>query len=148
MFKSFLPSFDFQGRVSGRQYGKKWLLGLAKAIAWYCILGIAITPVVLHLNSTGFFGDVNMRKLGEISGKCASLVVLPIAILAMTGLNARRLHDMNLSGWWGIIIAYPLTWLILPLVFPFIPGNRGPNRYGPDPSAPADLQTIPSPLVK
>lgn len=38
------------------------------------------------------------------------------------GLMVRRLHDLNLRGWWML--------LILPLVLlPFWPGKKEPNRF-------------------
>jgi uncharacterized membrane protein YhaH (DUF805 family) len=47
----------------------------------------------------------------------------------------RRAHDLNLSGWWGLLMLLPPTglWLL------FADGTRGANRFGPSPkiSAPS-----------
>jgi len=38
----------------------------------------------------------------------------------------RRMHDQDKSGWW---ILFP----IVNIVFLFLEGTKGPNRFGPDP---------------
>lgn len=56
----------------------------------------------------------------------------------------RRLHDMNLSGWWLMVLFVPVyhlpLWLLflpgLVLVLLVEPRNEG-NRFGPDPRMPA-----------
>lgn len=65
------------------------------------------------------------------------LIVLPHA-LPWTALTVRRLHDMDLSGWWALfgigafIPVVPLGLIIL-LLRCARGGQRGPNRFGPDP---------------
>ena len=74
---------------------------------------------------------------------------------------ARRLHDLNLTGWWVSlfwVVPLALTLLRVPLppgtvtvvgwlvaiVLGFVPGTDGPNRYGNDPrgkNSVARLQT-------
>lgn len=47
----------------------------------------------------------------------------------------RRLHDLDRTGWWYLIILVPLIGLIVLLVFFVTRGTSGPNRFGPDPLA-------------
>jgi uncharacterized membrane protein YhaH (DUF805 family) len=63
---------------------------------------------------------------------------LPLIILIFLGiptiaLNARRLHDLNRSGWLQLIGLIPfIGWVLLPIIL--IPeGTHGPNTYGEDP---------------
>lgn len=55
------------------------------------------------------------------------------AAVALPGYTAavRRLHDMGQSGWWLLLSLVGLG--IVPLVLCAFPGQRGANRYGPDP---------------
>lgn len=46
------------------------------------------------------------------------------------GLAIRRLHDMNLSGWWVLLYFVPIVGNIAPWVLLFIRGTDGPNKYG------------------
>jgi uncharacterized membrane protein YhaH (DUF805 family) len=54
------------------------------------------------------------------------------AILPMLALAARRLHDAGYSGWLQLISLIPFGGIVL-LVLLALPGERGPNRHGPDP---------------
>jgi uncharacterized membrane protein YhaH (DUF805 family) len=44
----------------------------------------------------------------------------------------RRLHDAGLSGWWQLLGIIPGGSIAI-LVMTILPGNPGPNQYGPDP---------------
>ncbi|MEJ2612000.1 MAG: DUF805 domain-containing protein, partial [Candidatus Thiodiazotropha sp.] len=44
-------------------------------------------------------------------------------------LTIQRCHDFNTNGWLSLVIVIP----ILPLIFWFIPGTKGNNRFGPPP---------------
>ena len=41
----------------------------------------------------------------------------------------RRLHDMNMSGFWLLLVWFPL----IPLMMLFRNGTPGSNDYGPEP---------------
>ena len=45
----------------------------------------------------------------------------------------RRLHDINHSGWWWLLVFIPIIGWIILIVFLASPGTPGPNRYGPSP---------------
>ena len=48
-------------------------------------------------------------------------------------LGARRLHDINKSGWWQLLwLAIIIGWIVL-IVWAIKQGETGPNRHGPDP---------------
>ncbi len=53
--------------------------------------------------------------------------VLLLAFLAWWFATVRRLHDMNLSGWWFLLVCFlPVLMLVLCVW----PGYRGYNRFG------------------
>ena len=75
------------------------------------------------------------------------LGLLP-ASLANIFVYIRRLHDLNASGWWlllimfggalmgGMLLGDSLLWLYnmgVLAVLGSVPGTAGENRYGPDP---------------
>ena len=45
----------------------------------------------------------------------------------------RRLHDSDRSGFWLLILFFPIIGSLVLLVFFIMSGTRGPNRFGPDP---------------
>lgn len=51
-------------------------------------------------------------------------------------LAAKRLHDMNLSGWWGVPGLIPIFGTLPMFIILFlIKGSDGDNRFGGDPTA-------------
>ena len=74
---------------------------------------------------------------GELSGGGA-LATIGMGLLALFWLgtiipaiavSVRRMHDQDRSGWWILVP-------IANIIFLFIDGTRGPNRFGPDPKDP------------
>lgn len=53
--------------------------------------------------------------------------------LMYLSLAARRLHDINKSGWWSLIFIVPYIGALLWLLLFFVEGSKGDNQYGPDP---------------
>ena len=69
-----------------------------------------------------FFGQI----VSQVS------IAVNLALLgAFLSLNVRRVHDVGKSTWF---ILFNLVFGFLILIFvPFIPGEKGPNRFGPEP---------------
>ncbi|MBD7920137.1 DUF805 domain-containing protein [Cellulomonas sp. Sa3CUA2] len=60
-------------------------------------------------------------------GAALVLWVLVTAVPTVA-LNTRRLHDLNLSGWWQVIALAPYGWLLL-VVVGLLPGRPAGQRY-------------------
>lgn len=45
----------------------------------------------------------------------------------------RRLHDLDKSGWWSLLLLVPIANLLMALYLLFWPGTIGVNRFGPPP---------------
>ena len=56
-------------------------------------------------------------------------VVLSSAVYGFS-LYIQRLHDLNQSGWWALLMFVPLLNLALLIYLLFFPGTKGSNRYG------------------
>ena len=56
-------------------------------------------------------------------------------ILPSLSVQVRRLHDMNRSAWWLLLLVPPITFIgaVILLIMSIFSGTPGPNRYGPDP---------------
>lgn len=68
--------------------------------------------------------------LGSTSGPDAALPVIIIGyaaiLIIMVLLTIQRTHDFNSSGWLALLLIIPLV----NLIFWFIPGTDGDNRFG------------------
>lgn len=55
-----------------------------------------------------------------------------VFLLPALAVGARRLHDIDRSGWWLLLYFVPLLGWLLLLVWACTRGTRGPNRFGPE----------------
>ena len=128
---------DFSGRMSRLEWwGRSMLMYLLR------ILGLAViaaAAAALDGGNRGMAG--NGLKAAIIIGVILGVAAVIALIVAGISLDVRRLHDMDLSGWWvlllrlGSIIPYAgfVVWLGSAIWLGFAPGTQGQNRFGPDP---------------
>lgn len=125
----------FNGRIGVRDYWKGYAIG----IAFNLIIGSINSVFVLIPES-----------LSLLAILLFILILVPYIVLALAsfGLYVRRLHDLNLSGWWALlpfalvalfffpiispiaIVIFFLAILGLFVVVPFVPGKKEENKYG------------------
>lgn len=124
--------FVFRGRASRSEFW--WFMLFIGLVNLVCALIFSLLPLAIE-SALNF---------------AVSLCLLP----ANLGVTARRLHDRNMSAWWMLLpILALLFWLIggaqarantlnsivsfgmclLYLIILCMPGQSGPNRFGPDP---------------
>jgi uncharacterized membrane protein YhaH (DUF805 family) len=109
-FQNYL---GFSGRAARSEYWY-WTLFeyLLLIVAWL------IDMTVFGFNTTG----VNpMTVLASIATLLPTLAV-----------SARRLHDIDRSGWWALLIFTVIGYIVL-LFWACMRGTVGANRFGPDP---------------
>ena len=94
---------------------------------WWWVLFVVLADIGLTLF------DIAIGTYDNDDGLFASVFGLAVLIPGLA-LGARRLHDINRSGWWQ------LMWFGAPLVIPAVvlivwatrDSDAGPNRYGPE----------------
>lgn len=61
-----------------------------------------------------------------------------VILLPSLAVQVRRLHDMDRSAWWLLLLIPPITVIgvFVLLIMSIFPGTPGANRYGPDPLLP------------
>jgi uncharacterized membrane protein YhaH (DUF805 family) len=111
---------DFSGRSQRKEY---WMFQLLVFIVYF-VASLLITMGAPSVDPA----------TGQMSGGSA-LATLGTAILGIFWLGTiipalavaiRRMHDQDRSGWW---ILCPIA----NIIFLFIDGTPGTNRFGPDP---------------
>ena len=70
--------------------------------------------------------------------RSAAVVVPLVLAFAAFGVwamrvSAIRLHDLNRSGWWALVLLIPYVGSVVSLAMMFWPGTDGDNDYGPQP---------------
>jgi uncharacterized membrane protein YhaH (DUF805 family) len=74
--------------------------------------------------------------LGIVSRQLEGLASLAMLLPALA-VGARRLHDIDKSGWWMLLWLIPVLGWILLIYWAAQPGDSGANKYGESPSQPA-----------
>lgn len=86
---------------------------------------IAVALAMIDMYTGTFDEEVG---LGLLSGLYALAMIVPS--IAVT---VRRLHDTDRSGWWYLLVFVPLIGGLVILVFMFLDGTPGSNRFGRNP---------------
>jgi uncharacterized membrane protein YhaH (DUF805 family) len=105
----------FAGRARRKEF---WFFTLFNVL-------IAVTLAMIDMYTGTFDEEVG---LGLLSGLYALAMIVPS--IAVT---VRRLHDTDRSGWWYLLVFVPLIGGLVILVFMFLDGTPGSNRFGPNP---------------
>jgi uncharacterized membrane protein YhaH (DUF805 family) len=104
-FRNYL---GFSGRAARSEY---WYWMLFVILLWIVALLLDLT-VLAVFNTTGV--------------PIMILLAILATLLPSVAVSARRLHDLDRSGWWAPLILPAFVW-------GFMRGTVGANRFGPDP---------------
>ncbi|AHF68741.1 MULTISPECIES: DUF805 domain-containing protein [Pseudomonas] len=115
LYNGFAKTFDFSGRASRMEL---FIFGLL-----FCAL-LAVA-VVIDLSNDWFDPETG------IGGATAFLIVA--MFMSNLSLSVRRLHDINLSGWFVLVGLIPIVGPLAQISLLFLPGTDGVNDYGPAP---------------
>ena len=125
---------EFTGRSRRKEY---WMFALFQFL-------VSLVIGALFGRSGYMWGPGMMSGglvLGDTGGLVQNLFTL-VSFVPALAVSVRRLHDQDRSGWLLLLILVPiLGWFAL-FVFMCLEGTRGPNRYGPDPKNPTDLEAF------
>ena len=95
-----------------------------------------------------FYVSVDLLAMAQAAGPVGWVLLglwalwVLVTLIPNLAVAIRRLHDTDKSGWMLLIGFIPLIGAIVLLVFYFMEGTRGPNRFGPDPKGPPVNQTF------
>jgi uncharacterized membrane protein YhaH (DUF805 family) len=111
------------------EYGEVKILSATGRLGRVRYIGYSIGVTILVYVGVFFLGLLaGFARAEWMAGALGGLGVVALLVLQIM-LTVQRCHDFNASGWVCLVAFIPLA----ALVFWFIPGTRGPNRYGPPP---------------
>jgi uncharacterized membrane protein YhaH (DUF805 family) len=102
---------NFSGRAPRSEY-------------WYWTLFATLVSIAASLVDHLIFPTMDFSPLHSLAGLALFLPGIAVSV--------RRLHDLDRTGWWLLIILTIIGGILL-LVWFCMRGTVGPNRYGPDP---------------
>ena len=90
---------------------------------WYFMLYyISLVAIITAASRLAIANDANFVSL-------IALIISILLVIPYLAVVVRRLHDLNMSGWWSLLMLIPIV-LFIVLAFK---GTAGENKYGPDP---------------
>ncbi|MEO9575665.1 MAG: DUF805 domain-containing protein [Tateyamaria sp.] len=101
----------------------------ARSEFWWFALFVFLGNFVLSLVDSLLFGTTLDGQQYSVLGGLFSLGMLIPSIAA----GVRRLHDLDKSGWWYLLIFIPIIGALVLLFFFVQKGTDGGNRFGTDP---------------
>jgi uncharacterized membrane protein YhaH (DUF805 family) len=115
--KSGFQNFsNFRDRASRSEY---W---------WWTLFAFIVGMLSVVLDSVLFSIPLDSDNSGPVN-----LIATLVMMIPGLAVSARRLHDIDKSGWW-ILIAFTVIGLI-PLIYWYCkPSDDGINRFGPPPA--------------
>lgn len=114
---------DFSGRASRSEY-------------WYSYLALFllfITTIVLDATFGTTFWSETENGTREWAGGTIGCLAFIATLLPSIAVAARRLHDVDRSGWWILINLVPLLGIVVFLYLTCQAGVDKDNIYGPPP---------------
>jgi uncharacterized membrane protein YhaH (DUF805 family) len=118
----------FSGRARPAEY---WFWYLAVTAVYTVIFAALIVPALITMDPVtqepGVLGTIGMSLWAVV----ALGTFVPLISAAI-----RRLHDTGRSGWFYLLNLVPFVGGIIVIVLLALPGEQGPNRFGPDPRLP------------
>lgn len=125
---------EFTGRSRRKEY---WMFALFQVL-------VSMAIGLVFGRSSYVMGGGMMAGMTTVQGPGGVVQNLFTLVSLIPGLavSVRRLHDQDRSGWLMLLVFIPiLGWFAL-LVFMCLEGTRGPNRFGPDPKNPTDIEAF------
>ena len=109
---------DFSGRSRRMEF---WM---------FVVLNIIVNVIASVVDSI-------LGMSGMVAGLYGPLTLLAMLVLLIPGIavSIRRLHDQDKSGWFVLLAFIPILGGLVLLVFMFLEGTKGGNKFGPDPKA-------------
>lgn len=94
---------------------------------WYWTLFVVLVTMAAGILDRGLF-DFDGSTTTGVFGPLVSLIFF----LPGLAVSVRRLHDLDRTGWW-LLLVLTMIGVILLIIWDCIKGTAGPNRFGPDP---------------
>jgi uncharacterized membrane protein YhaH (DUF805 family) len=116
MFIPFMRYADFNGRSRRKEF---WMFALLQIILMIVAIAMVIALEMTAGPRVWIFTPVVLWLLATF--------------LPGLGVQVRRFHDQNRSGWMMLLALIPYVGGLIVLVFMCLDGTPGDNRFGRDP---------------
>ena len=99
----------------------------------FALFAILFTWVGLFV--AGYISSIVLSDQSGLSFVGLLGLWLLVILVPSLSVSVRRLHDVDMSGWWTMVGLLPGLGALALFVLHMIPGTPGPNRFGPPPGS-------------
>ena len=120
---------NFSGRARRKEYWMFTLFFFLITVVIYFLLALLaffMTGDLINLMNTEWFPVVFGFSI---------IIYFLIHLVPSIAVTVRRLHDTGKSGWLYLLTFIPYIGGLIIFIFTVIEGDKGDNKYGPDPKA-------------
>ncbi|WP_323961639.1 DUF805 domain-containing protein [Arthrobacter sp. JZ12] len=111
----------FHGRASRSEY---W---------WWALVSVLVSFVINIISGAGAAATTDLTTgtggAGSMFGIILGFLWFAATIVPSLALVVRRLHDVNLSGWFLLVVLVPFLGAIALIVMMILPSNPAGQRY-------------------
>jgi uncharacterized membrane protein YhaH (DUF805 family) len=94
----------------------------------------------------GYFFDKNSFDIAKFLTKGVPIAIITLftAVGIVNGIriNIARLHDINYSGWWLVLMIIPIVNFFFSLTILLAFGTKGENKFGQQPAPSSAIKVI------
>ncbi len=130
MFTPYARYFDFSGRSRRMEFWMFFLLWVFVYIGFYAMI-LSMVPWTEAARAAG----PQEPGAGFFAGTGFLGLFMLLSFIPLIAVQVRRFHDQDRSGWMFLLNFLPFGSFAV-LVFMFLEGTKGPNKYGADPKDP------------
>lgn len=111
----------FSGRAARPEY---W---------WWCLFVFLLSIATNIIDASIVEPAIGLPAFGAEAVQPLSAIVGLALLLPGLAVSVRRLHDLDRSGWWLLIVFIPIIGVLILLYWFVCRGTQGPNRFGAAP---------------
>lgn len=113
---------DFNGRTAREPF-------------WYYVVACIVLVIAASILDGILFGGPSLYGYSSYHPQPLSSLLGLALLLPNLGIGARRLHDIDRSAWWLLLVLIPFVGWVVLIYWYVQPGTEGPNQFGADPKA-------------
>ena len=102
---------------------------------WFALFVFLLSIPVSIVDQTLVAPAIGYESFAESTPQILSGLMSLALLLPGIGVAVRRMHDLEKSGWWILIVLIPILGVLIMIYWFVQRGTAGPNAYGPDPLA-------------
>lgn len=119
--------FAINGRIGRLRY-------LAYSLVYALLAWVVMFVLAIVTGASLLSGVLGGDPAGTMAAGFGMMLLINVPFMIITFMLARRrLNDLDLSGWFGLLLIIPLVNALFALYLIFAPGSKNSNRFGPRP---------------